>query len=644
MEPQFPKISPNPESENPSPAGKPVAPKNAVIPPLPPDELPAPAQPPPSAQAPRARFAIPEKAEANRLKPTTVLMREASAENEEILLQPAPEIRRSTWKIAEDRFEKWFVLLLFFFATLTVLLTLPFAGMAWDEAYYADAAQRTCRWFAAFSDPKVSPWQGDVFRQAWDTVELEPRGHASVTRLLAAISMRICQPYGINPLFAMRIPFALCYGLTLMTLYLLMRTYYGRVTGWLTALAYFFMPHVFGHAHFALTETPSTLFTVLTIYAFLQGLEKKTWSLLSGVFLGLAFATKATAILLPAILLPWTFLFHRQKSLNNLYSMLFVAPITMIAVWPWLWKDGPAHFFLYMLWNVSHFQTAIFYFDQLYNSFNPPVPWHYVPRMIAFTLPLVTLFLGIFGVARSLTERGQHRNVGLLLLWAALLPCLVQMMPTSPKYDGIRLFIGAFPFLAAMTGIGGAILVRVAAYNDTPASRFPKGPIMLTILVIWLIIEGGMALLKSQPYFLTYYNPVGNVLLKDKYPFQKVETAFWGEALSTKDLNLINDMVPDGATLTTRAMNFEVLRDYQKWGMLKPGIRLMEDYMAADFHLLQYRRSFFTTEDWFLVEKRSCTLLKEFGPKDAPCLGLYKTGAPFLEFCQRSKGVKKEQK
>jgi hypothetical protein len=637
----LPPVSPNPEPNTPATGGFP--------PPVPPTSPPpAPQRSAPSPTPPNQRFAVPEKkGEEHHLSPKTILVQEEIIEDEERLIQAKPQFYvRSTWKIAEDRFEKWFVLLLFLVSSLFVLITNKTTGMVWDEAYYVDASERTSNWFASLSatrpdgvsELKFAAQKAEIFRQAWDTAELEPRGHASIPRLLGAIGIRALRPYGIDTLFAMRVPFAFCFGLTLVTLYLLMRKYYGRVTAWITVLAYFFMPHLFGHAHYALTETPSTLFMLLTLYAFLRGLEKKRWALLCGIFFGLALATKATAILLPFMLLPWSLFYQRKKSVNNLYALFFLAPITLVAVWPWLWQNGPAHLLGYLTWNMTHWQTPVYYFDALYDSFNPPVPWNYVPRMIAFTLPLGVLLLATLGFARTITNPGNNKAVGSLLLWAALVPALVQIMPTTPKYDGIRLFHSIFPFIACLAGIGGTVLVRIAAVWNKPTQRVQPGELMSTLLILWIILEGGIALIRIQPYYLSYYNPIGKFLLSNSQaPFQKVESAFWGDSLTPAALETINALVPDGSTLTTRAMNFEVLRYYQKWGKLKPGIFLVEDRMDADFHLLQYRRSFFTAEDWFLVKEQACKRQAVFGPKDTPGIGLYQTGPAYAAYCVQKK-------
>ncbi|MFP4379943.1 MAG: ArnT family glycosyltransferase [Candidatus Sumerlaeia bacterium] len=567
------------------------------------------------------QLAVPEQEEKKRtaLKSKVIVPEDNEEDEEDIIAKSA---RPSS--IEKDSYEKWFVLALAILGTLVILFSSFNVGMAWDEAYYLDAGLRTRDWIADLLTPSQKALTESAIQATWNSYELEPRGHGSVPRTLVALGMFL-SGYDLPSLIVMRLPIAICYGLTLALLYLLARENFGRITGWLVVLSYFFMPRVFGHAHFAVTETPAILMTLLVFYAFLKGLHSTRWAVLTGIFLGIAMATKINALFIPVITLPWLFLFHRRQSVNLLYAIIFLTPLAMIAVWPWLWLNPGLGLAKYLLWNFGREQSAVFYGGQVYDAVNA-VPWSYPFVMTALTVPIPILILMALGVARTLRAPRKH-YVGILFLAAALIPLLIQALPSVPKYDGVRLFLPTFPFMALLAGIGGGVIVRIAAFYDVPG-RFPKSHIVMTLIMLSIIIFGGIGLLRVQPCYLSYYNLLAGK--RETLP-DKMQVTYWGDCLNRRAIERINNVIPANATLTTRAMNMEVLRYYQKLGWLSGEIRLLED-QPADYHLVQYRKGFFSQMDWILFRHYEDQRVARFPQDGIPMFGLYKTGPDFERF------------
>ena len=98
-------------------------------------------------------------------------------------------------------------------------------------------------------------------------------------------------------------------------------------------------PNLFGYAHFAVTDLPLASMWFLTVFAFWKGLSNWKWSVVLGVLWGLALATKFPAVLIPVPLILWAHLFHRDKYVNNVFALLFIAPIFMIGIQPYLWHQ-----------------------------------------------------------------------------------------------------------------------------------------------------------------------------------------------------------------------------------------------------------------------------------------------------------------
>jgi hypothetical protein len=306
----------------------------------------------------------------------------------------------------------------------------------------------------------------------------------------------------------------------------------------------------------------------------------------------------------------------------------------MFISWPWLWDQSLIHLALYVLRNASHTQIGLLFLGKVYNNTTESVPWHYPLTILALTVPLVTLVLSTLGVARTLRDPRQQQSVGFLFLWATLLPCLIPIVLGSPKYDGERLFLPAFPFLAILAGIGGAVLVRIAGHFDHKTATHSRASLVFLAVLGFLILNGVWAFWSIHPYYLTYFNELAG---GRKRAFSRFEMTYWGEGLNKEALETLNTLIPDGASVCPRAMNIEVLKYYQLWGWLKGSITLNED-KSADFQLLQYRRGLFGDADWFLYEDRGehFKRLATFPPvedpeRDVPLYGLYRTGADFDE-------------
>jgi hypothetical protein len=238
------------------------------------------------------------------------------------------------------------------------------------------------------------------------------------------------------------------------------------------------------------------------------------------------------------------------------------------------------------------------------------------------TPPLILAFMAL-GMAAAL-RRWRHPMAGLLLI-QALLPMLIIAAPGQPKYDGVRLFLPAFPFLACLSAFGLSELRGRLPNRE----RFRKA--FLPAVFVALTISGGIALGASRPFYLSYFNSfVGGVSDAWEAGF---ETIYWGEAANQELIDWLNDAenVPAGSSIAVRAMFDRVLKDYQAWGWLRKDLLINElppasphgPEPAFDFHILQARRGFWGRIDWemalragkarHVIEHRGAPMLYVFG-------------------------------
>ena len=100
-------------------------------------------------------------------------------------------------------------------------------------------------------------------------------------------------------------------------------------------------------------DAPIMTLWFATVYAYWRCLDGRRWPWQVGVVFGLALATKHTALLLPFALgaalrrssgsarVAWRGLvLHRWRVI---VSLAVLGPLTLIALWPWLWLAPFAH-------------------------------------------------------------------------------------------------------------------------------------------------------------------------------------------------------------------------------------------------------------------------------------------------------------
>ncbi|MFC1601225.1 ArnT family glycosyltransferase [Candidatus Sumerlaeota bacterium] len=500
-------------------------------------------------------------------------------------------------RLALPWFDHLWGLLLGLAGLLLVVLTYQGIGWSWDEAYYFEPSRLAAEFVQEIIDPtntRAEMFGAAKINQYWTSIHECP----AFAKLLIGYSDHLFSGL-IDRMTALRLPSAVAFGLTLYLLYLLATVYYGRFAGFAVVIIYCTMPRVFGHAHFACTETPLNFILILALYCFLRGLTSTSWAVIWGIVFGLALNTKINAILLPAILLPWALVYARRRSVNNLYAMLFLAPLVWILTWPWLWHDTLLKILNYVAFFAQHQETAVYYLGQKWGYGGLAAPWHYPLAMIAVTTPVLSLLLIIGGAIRAVL-RPRLEPHGLLFIWYALVMLAIASRPSAPKYDGIRLFLAAMPILALLAAAGCAKLMVVFSDDQvSEGSRLSWRSLAGSVIMVALLTAGAISLVYSAPGYLSYYNiVVGGIHgAADDFGF---ETTYWADAVNEDVIEYMNETLPSGARVKPLAMHGLVFGHYRDvFELLRPDIQFPAE-PPFDIHIVQHRRGMFASaEKWF---------------------------------------------
>ncbi len=521
----------------------------------------------------------------------------------------APALRRYDWML---------IGLLALLAFASVTMSMGGLGLAWDEAYYYQPAMDAAHWLGRMLFGSDKPSSNEAIAAYWSKIPELP----SIVKFATGISRALLR--GIwGELGSLRIPSALALSGSLVLIYLLMFPAYGRPAALASCFAYGLMPRVFGHAHFAASESLTVFMFLAVVYCFLQGLRSWRWSVVLGVVFGLALATKINCFFLPFILLPWAHVYHRTRYVNNFFAMMFLGPVVMMICWPWLWHGPVERLLEYLQFHSTHQYTALYYFGTKYNYGSTLAPWHYPLVITLVTTPVVVLLLVVLGVAWVLV-RIRTKALGTLLLIGAGVQLAIASLPLVPKYDGIRLFIPVFPFLAMLVGVAVAGLVGVVPPERRIWKNVSSRSALTAVLLVLLAVNGLWGIVRSHPRELSYFN-----LLIGGLPgafARGMETTYWGEALDDDVISYLNDELPSGAEVKVLAAHGKVFELLKQQGKLKRDLVLDAD-PPYDYHLLLVRKGFFARPEWCLFKEWAPQRIFSF--RGVPFVVIYKTGAEF---------------
>ncbi|MEA3401307.1 MAG: glycosyltransferase family 39 protein [Armatimonadota bacterium] len=480
-------------------------------------------------------------------------------------------------------------------------------GLGYDEPVYMSRMQEAGDWLRLLSlDPGQAVSDAGI-RPFWDARSEQQPGFL---KLWGALTTPLVA--GVLPtLAALRFGTHLLVGALCASLYLLVSPLWGRLEGVAAVGALLTLPRTFAHSHLFALDAPVMAGSFISLHMFYLAARDRSWwwAAAGSLVWGMALSIKINAFFVPLIVVPWLALYARDALLPAVACGATLGPLAFLGTWPWLWHHTLARLGEYLAFHFRHWQIHVTYFGRRM----APAPWHYPVVMTLITTPVVTLAAAVAGAVRMAREpvaemaegrrerwsdEGYRRRAaGALIGWALAVNFIMNSLPSTPKYTGVRLFQPVFPLLAFAAGIGIGWAAR--AVGRWLAQRAPgqsllrrAGPALVVVLALALPLRSTVA---CHPWQMSYYN-----LLIGGLPGAEragMEVTHWGETYLDAALWL-NEHAPAGATAWIEPPGVEATMGvYRALGILRADIETTAGPFIpaeADYAVFQNKVTEFT--------------------------------------------------
>jgi len=500
---------------------------------------------------------------------------------------------------------------------LGLLVTSPGLPMAWDEGNAIWRAEGIERWAARLmeidgEDRAPGPMSREGIAEHWRyTTQIE--GHPAFYGIVIAAGRSVSRGW-LGPLDSCRLGPILLFSAAAGAMFYRLGRAYSTAVAAGGVVALMLLPRVFAHAHFASFDGPLVSCWILAWAAFTP--ERATWprAVLFGIALGMTLSSKATGWMAPLPFLGYALVYRDRAVVRMLAVGVPVALVTFFLLNPPLWHDPIRSWaaFFEMNLNRGDFNISTQFLGRMYNL-DHPLPWYNTLVWTAITAPtgiLLLMAVGIVGVLR----RWRENRVGVLLVLNALVLLVARALPWAPPHDGVRLFLPAFAFMAALGGVGFERMITAGAkpqagnggeHHNAPDQR--DQPKAARTTSRWLALGGlllyagsASSLFWYAPQWLSYYNlAIGG--LPGATAVGMEPTYYW-DALDRPLLDWLDEHTGPDEKVSFAAASTENLALMQRWGTL--GVEFRSDAPGTyRWYVIQHRPSGWQPVDRWLIEE-----------------------------------------
>jgi len=399
-------------------------------------------------------------------------------------------------------------------------------GLARDEVVYMQIGANYADWWIGLVTFQHGVSEASVTRSFGGPGATDNnREHPPVMKTLFGLSERLGGALGIAPVPAARLPAALLHGVAVALVYAMTLELWGLAQAVIAALLLAALPRALFHAGLACFDAPTMTLWFATVYAYWRCMDGRRWPWQVGVVWGLALATKHTALLLPFALgahccvlgvlaarrappagatrvarglaLVRAVVAYRWRVI---VSLAVLGPLTLFAVWPWLWFDPVHHVRDWLAYHLNHVHYNYEYLGRNWNA--PRFPWHVALVTTLFTVPASTLAAAVAGAGVWIAERGRAPRAPLLLLALSAAASIGPfVLGTTPIFGAEKHWMPMLPTICIAAACGAVWAARAAAERLGLPARAA-----IAVVAGSVALAAAVETELAQPYALTWYS------------------------------------------------------------------------------------------------------------------------------------------
>ncbi len=456
-----------------------------------------------------------------------------------------------------------------------IFLVLNDYGITWDEPIH----MRNGDGYVAWLKHPVFSEKDNFFKVTTDDVHPPLRKLlASITHDILTSNLRIVdntRGYRISAILFV-FPFMLL--LAYITI-----GQFGYFVGMLIPFLFSLLPHVLFLTPLVTMDYAISALWFIAVITFIKGMKNYASLTISGICIGCTLLTKLHGFLLfIPIGVYWIWYWHRSlhgKHLAQvrhavillLYCIVLALGVYIVG-WPWLWTSPMAHLGEYFRIQFAHGTIPVYIFGHTYAY----APWWYAPVMFLSTTPMFVLGAFFIGAIWALRSKSTWDRI---ILLNALYPIIFFSLPGVYRYDWVRLFLSAYPFVCLVAGRG--IFVSIKFFD-----RRIRPLVGLAILCIWLFTVFS-SVIRIHPWESSYYNElVGGILGAHRLGF---ESEFYGNAY----VGVLPWMNANKKDMMCVSFTKNVMDYYQAMGQIEPGVVYGATGDACKYEIILMRQGLF---------------------------------------------------
>lgn len=324
--------------------------------------------------------------------------------------------------------------------------------------------------------------------------------------------------------------------------------------GLLASLFLYLSPRFFAEGHYNSKDIISMSMIILCFWFFIKMTEsrKSLYAVLFAVFGAFAANMRMTGIFffgVAGVLYLITLTVKKEWSKKN-FLLGILAVFTFVSFYilltPVAWKD-PVAFLSYVFGrssNYSDWDGRVFYMG----AAQRPVPWHYIPVMIAITTPILLVLLIIVGNLTAIASAARTKAkdifagplkfylMGLVFTWIFIGYAMIRQ---PILYDSWRHFY----FL-------NGLLITLAVFGVKKIVDLLKGNFKRVVIgiVALQLLASGLIIAVNHPYELTYFN-----FFAGNDPAAMYEMDYWNVTQANALMKLIDTVDSDKVISVTAA-------------------------------------------------------------------------------------------